>query len=90
MPSNDGRLVYTDKPTLSLSKSKAIFEKIKYSQAQMIKEQIDFKEMSVNMLLLISVYLAIDASLGSALGTSTSFILLKTLVGFALIFLVAT
>jgi hypothetical protein len=55
----------------------------------MIKEQIDFKEMSVNMLLLISVYLAIDASLGSALGNSTSFILLKTLVGFALIFLVA-
>jgi hypothetical protein len=55
----------------------------------MIKEQIDFKDMSVNMLLFISVYLAIDASLGSALGNFTSFILLKTIVGFALIFLVA-
>ena len=55
----------------------------------MIKEQIDFKEMSVNMLLLISGYLAIDACLGSALGNSTSFILLKTIVGNALIFLVA-
>ena len=29
MPTNDGSLVYTDKPTLSLSKSKVIFEKIK-------------------------------------------------------------
>ena len=55
----------------------------------MIKEQIDFKEMSLNMLLFISVYLAIDASLGSTLGNSTSFIILKTVVRFALIFLVA-
>jgi hypothetical protein len=45
--------------------------------------------MSINMLLLISVYLAIDASLGSALGNSISFTLLKTIVGFALIYLVA-
>lgn len=89
MPTNDGSLVYTDKPSLSLSKSKIIFEKIKQSQAQMIKEQIDFKEISVNMLLLISVYLALDASLGSKLGTSISFCLLKTIVGFALVYMAA-
>ena len=54
----------------------------------MIKEMIDFKEMTVKMLLLIAVYLAIDASLGSALSNSTSFILLKTIVGFSVIVLV--
>ena len=29
LPTNDGSLVYTDKPTLNLSKSKVIFDKIK-------------------------------------------------------------
>ena len=51
----------------------------------MIKSQLDFKQSSVTALLFFAVYLGLDVVLGKALGNSTTFFLLKTCLGFALI-----
>jgi hypothetical protein len=46
---------------------------------------MDFRQSSVTALLFFAVYLGLDVVLGKALGNSTTFFLLKTCLGFALI-----
>jgi hypothetical protein len=51
----------------------------------MIKASMDFKQSMVTVLLFFSIYLGLDVVLGKALGNSTTFFLLKTCLGFALV-----
>jgi hypothetical protein len=84
LPKAEGNLIFTDKQ-VNLSKSAIILDKLRTSQTELIKLQIDFKEKALNVLISFAVYLAVDVLLGKVFENSNSLFLLKTLLAFSLV-----
>jgi hypothetical protein len=84
LPKAEGNLIFTDKQ-VNLSKSAIILDKLRTSQTELIKLQMDFKEKALNVLISFAVYLAVDVLLEKVFENSNSLFLLKTLLAFSLV-----
>jgi hypothetical protein len=84
LPKAEGNLIFTDKQ-VNLSKSAIILDKLRTSQTELIKLQMDFKEKALNVLISFAVYLAVDVLLGKVFENSNSLFLLKTLLAISLV-----